>query len=144
MALSTEVRDEMAAATEAALRGNIPDEEVTAAVTSIKSATASYPAGGSFLCTFFYFRITLSCQGESWVGNAGGLGGVGGASTNGDIYTDDINRLFKETTSFQFNNAVVYLNVNFFNSSSQFLGSYQGGGVGTCAGIGGGSGKWSS
>ncbi len=137
------VRDEMAGSAEAYLRGKIADEEVDACTKSIKSATNKVPVNGSVLCVFFYWRIHLESSGKNFTGNAGGIGSIGGASTNGDIYTDDIGRLFSETDAFQFNSAAVYLNVNFFTKDSQYLGSYHGGGVGTCFGTGGGSGVWS-
>jgi Rhodococcus equi virulence-associated protein len=149
MSATTENRTEAATVASNFLKGNIPDNELEACLTTVQSGSSSFSAGGSFLCTFFYFRVVLTglsaCQ-KTFTGNAGGLGGVGGASTNGDLYLADgvtCEELTSTTTSFQFNCAVVYLNVNFFNANSKFLGSYQGGGVGTCGGIGGGSGSWS-
>jgi len=144
MSITIEQRNEAAASAEKWLRGKIADQEVEACLKSIRSATNKYPAGGAVICAIFYWRIWLQVHGsKNFYGNAGGIGGFGGGSTNGDIYTDDINRLLVETTSFEFNCLPVYLNVNFFNKSSQFLGHYQGGGVGICGGIGGGTGSWS-
>ena len=135
---------EMAASAEAWLRGKLPNEEVDKAVNALRSQKAAdkISMGGSVICAIFYWRIHLEGHGHYYNGNAGGIGGFGAASTNGDIYTDDINRLYAEAYSFQFNSAAVYLNVNFFNRNSQFLGHYHGGGVGTCIGSGGGTGSW--
>ena len=137
-------RNEAAASAEQWLRGKIDDQEVEKTLKAIRNPAAAYSTGGSVLCAVFYWRIWLTLRGTNFYGNAGGIGGLGGGSTNGDIYTDDINKLFRETVSFQFNSAFVYLNVNFFNAHSQLLGNYQGGGVGICGGTGGGSGYWSS
>jgi hypothetical protein len=143
MPISIEQRNEAAVSAEKWLRGKIADQEVEACLKSVRSATNKYPAGGAVICAIFYWRIWLQYAGKNFYGNAGGIGGLGGGSTNGDIYTDDINRLLVETASFQFNSAFVFLNVNFFNNSSQFLGHYEGGGVGICGGTGGGTGTWS-
>jgi hypothetical protein len=140
---SQDLRNDAAIAAEHRLRGKIPDEELEKCVKSIRTATNKYSAGGSVICALFYWRITLDSQGKHYTGNAGGIGGLGGGSTNGDIYTDNWDRLVREATSFEFNSAFVYLNVNFFNKDSQFLGHYQGGGVGICGGIGGGTGSFS-
>jgi hypothetical protein len=142
-ALTPQIRNEAATAAEQRLRGKIADEELEKCVNSIRSSANKYAAGGAVICALFYWRITLDTQGKRYTGNAGGIGGLGGASTNGDIYTDDWNRLVREAHSFEFNSAFVYLNINIFNKDSQFLGHYQGGGVGTCGGIGGGTGSFS-
>ncbi len=58
----------------------------------------------------------------------------------GHVYTDDLDRLYRDTTSFSFVSAVAYLGVQFFDANSNLLGHYGGGGVGVPA-VGGGSGS---
>ncbi|MBW2938153.1 VapA/VapB family virulence-associated protein [Aureisphaera sp. CAU 1614] len=146
MALSKEHREAAASEAKKFFNGKISDNELNECLTTVKSGSNSVPAQGSFICAVFYWRIHLVQGSKSFTGNAGGIGFVGGGSTNGDIYLASgvsINELLNNTTSFQFNSAAVYLNVNFFDTNSKFLGSYQGGGIGTCPGTGGGTGVWS-
>jgi hypothetical protein len=150
MSTVNENRNLAAAAATSFFKGNIPDKELESCVNTIKAATGGIPANGSYICAIFYFRpsITINCGGKSWTffGNAGGLGGIGGGSTNGDVYLADgvtCDELVHNTKSFQFNGALVYFNINFFDANSKFLGSFHGGGVGTCPGTGGGTGSWS-
>jgi len=136
------------AATEASnfLKGHIPDKELNACLNTIKSATDSISAEGSVSCLIFYWRITLNCGGKSFAGNAGGIGSVGAGVAKGDIYLADgvtFEELTSTTSAFQFNAQFVYVNVNFFNPDSKFLGSFHSGGIGTCGGTGGGTGSWS-
>lgn len=146
MALSNEHRELAAKNAKEFFNGKIAEPELNACLTTIKSGETKVPAHGSFICAVFYWRIFLVAGNKSFTGNAGGIGFVGGGSTNGDIYLANgvtLQELQTKTVSFQFNSAAVYLNVNFFDSNSKFLGSYQGGGIGTCPGTGGGTGKWS-
>lgn len=146
MSTTTESRNAAANAASTYFSTHLAEAELKSCVNTIKSAAAAVPAQGSFICAIFYWRIFLTANNKSFYGNAGGIGGVGGGSTNGDIYLANgvtMAQLQANTTSFQFNCAGVYLNVNFFDTNSNFLGSYQGGGVGTCPGTGGGTGSWS-
>ncbi|WP_143306160.1 VapA/VapB family virulence-associated protein [Chitinophaga vietnamensis] len=144
--MTTENRNAAAAAASTFLKGKTSDIELNACLDTIRSGSNAVPAKGSFVCAIFYWRITLDCNGKQFVGNAGAIGGAGGGSTHGDIYLASgvtLDELQSTTDAFQFNGAGVYLNVNFFNSNHKFLGSYQGGGIATCVGTGGGKGSWS-
>lgn len=79
----------------------------------------------------------------NFLGHAGSLATLGANGTWGDLYTDDLLRLYTDTVSFEFNTLIFYTNVNFFDASSNFLGAYHGGGVGITTGIGGGTGTFS-
>ncbi|GII99775.1 virulence-associated protein [Sediminihabitans luteus] len=121
----------------------LPQDKIDAAAEQIRTATASYPATGSVASLVFWIRVSIDVTGgKSFVGNAGGIAVPGGGGFWGDVYTDDLDRLYRDTVSFQFNTTPVYFNVNFFDSSSTFLGSLQAGAFGTSTGTGGGSGSW--
>lgn len=127
-----------------ALQGTLEPAAVDKAVNQLLTTTNSYPATGSVASMIFYlkFRVDVT-NGKSFDGNAGGVSSPGGGALYGDIYTDDINRLYSDTVSFQFNATPVYTNLNFFDSHSNFLGSFQSGSVSTVLGTGGGKGSWS-
>lgn len=64
--------------------------------------------------------------------------------SDGDLYVVD-NQIFSNTSTFQFNYAVAYSNINYFANLTHRLGSFHGAalGLGTVA-SGGGLGKWSN
>ncbi|WAC01286.1 VapA/VapB family virulence-associated protein [Lacinutrix neustonica] len=124
--------------------GVLDQEKIDAAVKTITAETQSYPANGSVASFIFYLKFQVNITGgKSFNGNAGGASTPGGGALIGDVYTSDINRLYKDTKSFQFNATPVYTSIIFFDGSSNVLGTFQAGAVSTVAGIGGGSGSWS-
>ena len=126
-----------------ALHSKLGKDKLDAAVEHILKTTNSYPtSNGSVICAIFYMRFTVDCQNKAFIGNAGGIGSIGGGALLGDIYTDDINRLFSATTAFQFAVTPVYASLVFFDDSSNALGTFQAGAVSVCIGTGGGSGSW--
>jgi hypothetical protein len=127
----------------AALQGKLDQPKIDAAVVTLKSPTQVYPANATFLSFIFYFRVVVNIDGgKSFGGNAGGIAPPTGGSTAGNVFTDDLDRLYRDTTSFSFISGVVYLGVQFFDANSNLLGHYDGGGAGVPA-TGGGSGSWS-
>ena len=147
---------ELSSGSESWLRGKIDDGEVDKTVGLVKSmGTANAVAAddsttsvtGTVICAIFYWRITLDTpDGHHFVGNAGGLGSMGGGGLQGGYLkgVPDLPTLYAKAVSFQFNCAAVGLNVNFFDKDSNLVGTYVGGGLGICLGTGGGSGSWSS
>src|SRR5262245_33553709 len=126
------------------VHGKLDPDRISAAVQQILGANTRYPtSNGSVICAVFYMRFTVDCQGKAFVGNAGGIGSIGGGALLGDIYTNDINRLLNSTTAFQFTTTPVYASLVFFDGSSNALGTFQAGAVSVCLGTGGGSGSWS-
>lgn len=105
------------------------------------------PISGSVLSALFYLKFQLSVpvsdqlNSYEFNGQAGGFSTPGAGSLYGDLYIID-EKIFQDTVSFQFNAAVVYCSVLFFDKSSKLLGHAQFGGVSTVAGIGGGTGNW--
>jgi Rhodococcus equi virulence-associated protein len=128
--------------------GRMPQDQIDDAVRTLLTTQASYPiSNGSIIGGVFYTRITcdITVNGKNYafVGNGGGLFTPGGGALLGDVYTDDAARLVASTVSFQVNATPVYVNVNFFDGSSNLLGNLQVGAVSTVVGTGGGSGSWS-
>ncbi len=76
-------------------------------------------------------------------GDAGGfVPAIPVAAFAGDVYTEDVNRLFTKTRVFELNIAVVYSSVVFFDDSWGVLGHYQGGGASFNLRAGAGTGGW--
>lgn len=130
---------------QAAMNGKLDDKTISSVKKQILSATTSYPANGSVASMIFYlqFQVIITNGGKTFNGKGGGISSPGGGALFGDVYTDDINRLYSDTVSMQFNCAFAYTSVLFFDKNSNLLGSFQSGSVSTVAGVGGGSGSWS-
>ena len=163
MTITDEQLKEVSAGSEAWLRGKIDDAEVDKCVNLIQGMNSAKDGAkltieavsenqsvtgvtGSVLCLVFYWRITLDTpDGHTYVGNAGGIGSIGGGAIQGGSLAGvpDLNTLYANAVSFQFNSAAAALNVNFFDASSNLVGTFIGGGIGICLGTGGGSGSWS-
>jgi hypothetical protein len=129
-----------------AMKGKLTDEHVEAAVNTLLSTTSRYPANGSVASLIFYLKFQVNITGaggKSFNGNAGGASTPGGGALFGDVYTDNLARLYSDTVSFEFQGTPVYISLLFFDKNSNLLGHFQAGAVSTVTGIGGGSGKWS-
>ena len=127
-----------------AMNGKLDNELIHSGKNQILRTTASFPAKGSSVSMIFYLQFQVIVDnGKTFNGKAGGLSTPGGGALFGDIYTDDINRLYSNTASFQFTSTPVYLSIVFFDGNSNVLGTFQSGSVSTVTGVGGGSGSWS-
>jgi hypothetical protein len=73
-------------------------------------------------------------------GEAGGVGILGAMVSPGHLFVNE-HRIYGDTSRFQFNNVVAYLNENFLDDNLKTLGHFHGGG-GLSAAIGGGGGRW--
>ncbi len=128
-----------------AAHGKLEPEQIDATVSALTATTTAYPANGSVASMIFYlkFQVTVKNGGKTFDGNAGGVSSPGGGALFGDVYTDDINRLYRDTVKFEFQGTPVYLSILFFDKSNHLLGHFQAGAVSTVLGIGGGKGSWS-
>jgi hypothetical protein len=128
----------------AAADGKLAKDRIDAAVDALSAADTIYSAHGSVASLIFYlkFQVTLP-GGKTFDGNAGGLSSPGGGALFGDVYTDDLQVLYSNTVSFEFQSTPVYLSILFFDANSNLLGHFQCGAVSTVAGVGGGKGSWS-
>jgi hypothetical protein len=145
--METQEQTEVMEATQkhiASLQGALTPEQANAINSSASSATTAYAANGSVASLIFYQKWQVAIKGgKTFNGNAGGISTPGGGALFGTVYTSDINRLYNDTRSFSFNSASVYINVLFYDKHSNYLGTFQAGGVSTVVGTGGGTGKWS-
>ena len=127
-------------------KGKLEDEQLDQVVQEIKCTENKYHTQGSLICAVFYFRVTVGGYGDvkkQFTGNGGGGGLPGAQALIGDLYTSDLERLYRDTDSFQFTVTPVYTSVLFFDKSSRLLGHYQAGAVSTpTGGIGGGKRGW--
>jgi len=108
------------------------------------AAASSYPGQGIIASLIFGFKVQVKLnKGKQISGWAGGAGLPGGGFGFGDLYTDDINKLYSQTEYFSFVSAVAYFTVIFYDGPGNTLGSFQSGGLSTVLGTGRGSAKWS-
>jgi hypothetical protein len=127
------------------MHGKVADADLDQVVNDLMTTTASYPASGSVASAIFYlkFQVQVKNGGKTFNGDAGGVSFPGGGALFGDVYTDNINALYANTVSFEFQGTPVYLSILFFDNKSKLLGHFQAGAVSTVIGIGGGKGSWS-
>lgn len=126
------------------LQGKLPQSQIDSITSSLRAATNKYPATGSIVSLVFYLQIQVSIKGgETFNGKAGGVSTPGGGALFGDVYTDDLSKLYANTVSFEFQSTPVYFSVLFFDGNSNLLGHFQAGAVSIVSGIGGGKGGWS-
>lgn len=127
-----------------ATHGKLEKDKIDSTVSSLQATTSSYPANGEVASMVFYLKFGVDITGgKTFRGDAGGLSTPGGGALFGDVYTDDIDRLYRDTVSFEFQGTPVYLSILFFDSNSNLLGNFQAGALSTVTGTGGGSGSWS-
>lgn len=106
----------------------------------------AYGADITVQSAIFYQRLDAYITGysDSFDGKCGGISGFPGSySAAGNVYPDDLDKLFSETASVMFVFAVVYSSLIWFDSSHNLLGPFQGGGFSLLSGSGGGTGSWS-
>lgn len=127
------------------LEGKLDSAEIDNINSRLEKMTEKYYHEIKILGALFYMHIWMQDDNDNWEfnGNAGVITLVSAGGAAGHIYTDDIDRLYRETTSFSYESAMVYFSVQFFNNKSELLGHFHSGGFGT-GGVGGGSGKWKS
>lgn len=129
---------------QASMKDVMNQAQIDKILSEMASFTNKYAAQCHIASTIFYVFIAPAVEGgrNGVDGHGGGLFTPGAGGSWGHLYTDDIERLYRNTVSYQVNAAAAYLNVNFFDGHSNFLGHYQGGGVGTVVGVGGGTIRW--
>ena len=121
--------------------GEYLDKDKVSCITSkIAAAENKYPAKTTLASAIFYIKVDTQITsegGKHFSGNAGGLSSPGGGVLFGDLYTDDLDDLYTNTVT------PVFCSVLFFDSASNLLGHFEGGGVSTVSGVAGGTGSWS-
>ncbi|WP_406276070.1 VapA/VapB family virulence-associated protein [Streptomyces sp. NBC_00191] len=132
------------------MHGAMDQRKIDATVEALLSFQTGYAAtltvwGAPW--TKFQVAITggKTFNGHTWTGNGNRIARPGDdpQSAPGTVCTDDINALYSNTTSCQYNATPAYVNINFFDDDSNLLGQFVSGSVSTLFGVGGGSGSWS-
>lgn len=126
------------------LTGKMDDKKLKENLEHVAKFNEDYPISGSIFSAIFYISLQLYVDeySKKFTGDGGGAFTPGVGPLTGDLYTDDRNKLFSETISFEVNATAVYVNVNFFDGDSNLLGSAHMASVSTVTGIGGGKGAW--
>jgi Rhodococcus equi virulence-associated protein len=124
---------------------SLSSENIDAIVESLLPKANRYPAMASAISFIVYLRFQIEITGmRTFRGQGGGLSAPGFGTYWGDVYTDDLSRLYQDTVSFEFQVVAAYISILCFDKNSNYLGSFQGGGAGTIvAAVGGGTGSWS-
>ncbi|MCG6658011.1 VapA/VapB family virulence-associated protein [Halomonas campisalis] len=127
-----------------AMHGKLEPEQIDDAVEALVTSEKAYGATGSVASLIFYLQFQVNItDGKTFDGHAGGASSPGGGALFGHVYTNDLDRLYRDTVSFEFQSTPVYLSVLFFDRHSKLLGHFQSGAVSIVTGIGGGKGSWS-
>jgi hypothetical protein len=126
-----------------ALQGKLDDAKLGEAIKQMQASVAQYPAQAQLACAVFYQQVSCQITGKkNFTGHAGGLCFPGGNGTWGNLFTDDLDRLYNNMQAFSFLVTPVYFTIEFWDASSRLLGHFHGGGIGTSTGTGGGTGSW--
>ncbi len=127
--------------------GKLDPQKLDELVNSIQAspATEAYAADGSVVSTIFYlqFELHLWSNGKTFNGKAFGWTSPGSGALWGTFYTDDIDRLMRDTKTFAVQSTAMYTAIQFIDSHDDYLGTFQGGSLSTVVGACGGSGGWS-
>ncbi|CAI0926721.1 VapA/VapB family virulence-associated protein [Serratia proteamaculans] len=124
---------------------NITEKQLSEIAKTLALESTAYGATLDIYDSIFYVGIKINLDDYPWKfdGNAGGFGGFPGTyMSSGDLYSDDLEKLWNNTDSFMFIFTPVYSSIIFFDSSSNSLGSFNGGNLSFAAGTGGGTGSW--
>ena len=122
---------------------NMTDELIQHNVEAIQAAQTAYTATGEIKSAVIWSRVNISINGgKTFEGDGWGGGFPGGGALIGDVYTDDINRLYSDTDHFAIVAAMAYTAVYFLDSDGKQVGHYQAGSVSSVGGAFGGKGSW--
>jgi hypothetical protein len=127
------------------MQGKLDDAKLDAAAEAMTVATTAYPASAYAISLVFYMHVEVQVNGaaQKFSGNAGGIGSAGAGGFFGNLYTDDLAQLYAKTGVFEYHGTPVYTGVTFWDNDHNFLGHFEGGGLGIMVGVGGGTGTWS-
>ena len=91
------------------VKDTLDQERIDAAVETLRATRTEYPATCRVVKGIFFavFEVAIT-GGKTFRSTIGGIG-IGGGEASGIVRTDDIERLYRSTVSFQFNATPVYL-----------------------------------
>ena len=134
------------------VEGKLQQEQIDSNVEAIKSmlsAQKEYKCDGEVVAAVFYAMVkvhvdkTPSNRGGNFTGHPGGIG-IGAGKFWGKLYTNDLEKVYAETTSFAFTftPTPIASAVYFHDKHNNTLGYVSCAGVMPILGGGSGSGKW--
>jgi hypothetical protein len=128
----------------AALKDKLSQHQVTAIHTQLTTWPKVASGNVNVASFIFYQQWQVNINGgKTFNGKSGGLAGPGGGVAFGDLYADSLDNVYRNTQTFMFTSVGgVYITVQFFDQNHTCIGTFQAGGIGTVAGIGGGTGSW--
>jgi hypothetical protein len=127
---------------EASVKDLLDQEKIDAAVERLRGDRTAYPATCKVVNGIFFAVVEVSITGgKTFRSTIGGIG-IGGGEVSGAVYTDDLERLYRSTGSFQFVATSVYFGINFFDGGTNLVGNGFFGPVSVIVGTGGGPGSW--
>jgi len=129
----------------AALQGKLEQPTIDAILTQLKANAQAYPANGAIVSFVLFTKVQVFLKdgSRSFTGYGGGVATPGGGANFGDVYTDDLNKLYAKTDGFVVITTPVYMTVLFLDKDLALLGHYQSGAVSTAVGEFSGAGHWS-
>jgi hypothetical protein len=108
------------------------------------AATPKRAGTGTVISRIFYLQFQIVLEGgKTFNGKVGDIASPAGGSLVGDLYTNDLDRLYRDTVNFEFQSTSVYTSLVFFDGKGILLGHFQAGPLSSIAGMGTGSGSWS-
>jgi hypothetical protein len=121
------------------MEGKLDPAQIEAGAATIASAGQSYPAT-AMIDSFGTLRVQVQ-GGKTF--RARIVIDFSQGRAEGLVFTNDIERLYRETVSFQFAFTPASVSVVFFDGANTVLGTFQGGPAPFFSGVGGGGGSWS-
>lgn len=149
MGNDTMTKNQTAEAFVAAHGGDLSEAEAAAAVELLTGHEERYNISVIVAGILGYLKVTVNMEanGRSYFfeGNAGATSLIGTGAYWGHCYTKDVSRMVRDSFSFNVNAVSFiagYVNINFFDEKSNFLGHAHAGGVAALTCTGGGNGSW--
>lgn len=126
-------------------KGKLSQVLIDSITESLRAETSGFPAKGLVTAATFFLRFHLEMLADHMIfdGTAGGLGGMSPAMLVGDVYTNDLPKLYANTVKFGFQGTQLYISLQFYDANDRVLGVFQGAGGANVNGAGGGPGHWS-
>lgn len=126
-----------------AMHDKLEPGQIEEAIQALIVNRKAYPVTGSVASRIFYLQFQLDvADGMTFDGDAGGAASPGGDALSGRLYTEDLERLYRDTVSFEYQSMPIYLSILFFDRNNTLLGHFMSGAVSIVTDIGGGKGSW--
>lgn len=127
-----------------AMHGKLEQGKIEATAAKLRTQDSqSYPATGNIISLVFYLKLQVDTERAVFNGSGGGLNYPGAGALLGTLFTDDQDKLYRETVSFNYVSYTAYFGMTFFDKDHNNIGHFLSGAVTTVVvGVGGGEGSW--